>query len=137
VSYFRRELPVTVLLAFPGVLIAGLAVAVGVHFLLGWSWIGAGLFGVLIATDPVSVLAAFKELKVQPRLSLLVESESLLNDRAAALGFGILVTLTAVNTGNPLSLAGSLIWSVAGGIAAVLLVAGPVLMLAGRSAPFR
>ena len=33
-SYFRRELPVTVLLAFPGVLIAGLAVAVGVHFLL-------------------------------------------------------------------------------------------------------
>ncbi len=30
---------------------------------LGWSWIGAGLFGVLIAaTDPVSVIAAFKQL---------------------------------------------------------------------------
>jgi monovalent cation:H+ antiporter, CPA1 family len=133
-SYFRRELPVTVLLAFPGVLIAGLAVAVGAHFLLGWSWIGAGLFGVLIAaTDPVSVLAAFKELKVQPRLSLLVESESLLNDGAAAVGFGILVSVTAGDTGNPLSLVGSLIWTIAGGIAAGLLVAGPVLMLAGRT----
>jgi monovalent cation:H+ antiporter, CPA1 family len=72
-------------------------------------------------------------LKVQPRLSLLVESESLLNDGAAAVGFGILVSVTAGDTGNPLSLVGSLIWTIAGGIAAGLLVAGPVLILAGRT----
>ncbi|WP_292277357.1 cation:proton antiporter [Mesorhizobium sp.] len=59
-------------------------------------WIGASLFGVLIAaTDPVSVLAAFKEMKVQPRLGLLVESESLLNDGAAAVGFAILIAVAA------------------------------------------
>ena len=47
-NYFCRELPVTVLLAFPGVLVAAAVVAAGAHFLLGWSWIGAALFGVLM-----------------------------------------------------------------------------------------
>ena len=62
---FRRDLPVTVLLAFLGVGLAAGVVALGTHALLGWTWLGAGLFGVLIAaTDPVSVIASFKELKV-------------------------------------------------------------------------
>jgi monovalent cation:H+ antiporter, CPA1 family len=39
-------------------------VAAGMHFLIGWSWIGAVLFGVLIAaTDPVSSLNAEKSLQ--------------------------------------------------------------------------
>jgi monovalent cation:H+ antiporter, CPA1 family len=131
---FRRELPVTVLLAFPGVLVAAAAVAAGAHFLLGWSWIGAAMFGVLIAaTDPVSVIAAFPEMKVQPRLSLLVEAESLLNDGAAAVGFGILVAVAAGSAGTPLSIAGSFVWTVAGGILAGVLVAGALLMIAGRT----
>lgn len=107
--HFRLNLPVTVLLAFPGVAIAAAVVAAGMHFLLGWTWIGAGLFGVLIAaTDPVSVIAAFKEMKVQPRLALLVESESLLNDGAAAVGFGILAAIAAGAEATPLSIAASL-----------------------------
>jgi CPA1 family monovalent cation:H+ antiporter len=66
---FRKNLPVTALLAFPGVAIATGVVAAGTHWLLGWSWVGAGLFGVLVAaTDPVAVIAAFKEMTVQPRL---------------------------------------------------------------------
>ena len=74
---FRRELPLTLLLAFFGVAVAAGVVAVGVHLVLGWSWIGAGLFGVLIAaTDPVSVIAAFKEMKVERRLSLLVDPKA-------------------------------------------------------------
>jgi monovalent cation:H+ antiporter, CPA1 family len=81
----------------------------------------------------VSVLAAFNELKVRPRLSLLVESESLLNDGAAAVGFGILVTVAAGSAGSLLSLAGSLIWTIASGIAAGVIVASPVLMLAART----
>lgn len=116
--HFRLDLPVTVLLAFPGVAIAAAVVAAGMHLLLGWTWIGSGLFGVLIAaTDPVSVIAAFKEMKVQPRLALLVESESLLNDGAAAVGFGILAGIAAGAEATPLSVAGSLLWTIAGGIA--------------------
>ncbi|MER8491553.1 cation:proton antiporter [Mesorhizobium australicum] len=132
--HFRLNLPVTVLLAFPGVAIAAAVVAAGMHFLLGWTWIGAGLFGVLIAaTDPVSVIAAFKETKIQPRLALLVESESLLNDGAAAVGFGILAAMAAGAEATPLSIAASLFWTVAGGIASGAVVAAVLLLIAGRT----
>ncbi|MBA17579.1 MAG: sodium:proton exchanger, partial [Sphingomonas sp.] len=76
---FRRELPLLFALVTLGVVLAAGVVAVGMHWFAGWSWIGAALFGVLIAaTDPVSVIAAFKAMHVEKRLHLLVESESLL-----------------------------------------------------------
>src|SRR6185503_15453322 len=54
---FRRELPLTLALASLGVAIATVVVAAGMHWIIGWSWMGALLFGVLIAaTDPVSVI---------------------------------------------------------------------------------
>src|SRR5207302_9020474 len=60
---FRNELPLTLTLAFLGVAIAASLVACGMHWIIGWSWIGAGLFGALIAaTDPVSVIASFRQL---------------------------------------------------------------------------
>lgn len=131
---FRRDLPVSLLLAFPGVAVAAGAVAAGAHYLLGWSWIGAGLFGVLIAaTDPVSVVATFRELKIRSRLSLLVESESLLNDGAAAVGFAILLSLASGAAATPSSLALAFLWTVVGGIAAGALVAGALLLLAWRT----
>jgi CPA1 family monovalent cation:H+ antiporter len=131
---FRKELPATLLLAFPGVVIAAGTVALGVHLLLDWSWIGASLFGALIAaTDPVSVIAAFKEMKVEPRLSLVVESESLLNDGAAAVGFGVLTTIAAGGSNSVVSIAGSLIWTIAGGVAVGGAVAGLLLLFAGRT----
>ncbi|MES2137351.1 MAG: cation:proton antiporter, partial [Pseudomonadota bacterium] len=87
---FRGELPLTLVLAFAGVAIAAAVVAGGMHWLVGWSWIGAALFGVLIAaTDPVSVIAAFREMRCEPRVSMVVESESLLNDGVAAVGFAV------------------------------------------------
>src|SRR6476620_9977376 len=58
---FRAELPLTLTLAFVGVGIATAVVAGGMHWVIGWSWIGAALFGALIAaTDPVSVVASFR-----------------------------------------------------------------------------
>src|SRR3954451_8409040 len=111
---FRDELPLTLTLAFLGVGIAAAVVAAGMHFTIGWSWIGAGLFGVLIAaTDPVSVIAAFREMKVTRRLSMVVESESLLNDGAAAVGFTLLATIAAGQPTTPVEIFGSLLWTVA------------------------
>ncbi len=131
---FRAALPVTLTLAFAGVAIAALAVAWGLHMLLGWRWIAAGLFGVLIAaTDPVSVIAAFKEMRVEPRLGTLVASESLLNDGAAAVGFSVLLAIQGGASGGVLAVAGSLLWTVAGGVAAGALVGGAALLLAGRT----
>jgi CPA1 family monovalent cation:H+ antiporter len=93
---FRGELPLTLTLAFVGVAIAAAVVAAGMHYAAGWSWIGAALFGVLIAaTDPVSVIAAFREMRCEPRVSMVVESESLLNDGFAAVGFAVLSAIAA------------------------------------------
>jgi len=50
-----------------------------------WDWLSALVFGVLIAaTDPVSVVAIFREARAHGRLLLLVEAESLFNDGTAA-----------------------------------------------------
>ena len=131
---FREALPVTLTLAFAGVAIATAAVAVVLHLLIDWSWIAAGLFAVLIAaTDPVAVIAAFRELHVVPRLGMLVESESLLNDGAAAVGFGVLLAVQGGSASGAVAIAGTLLWTVLGGVVAGALVAGGVLLLAHRT----
>ena len=131
---FRRELPLLLLLATVGVIIAAGAVAAGMHYLVGWSWLGAALFGVLIAaTDPVSVIALFREVPVAPRLKLLVEAESLLNDGTAAVAFVILAAIAAGASTGALPVAGQLIVTVAGGLGCGLVIAGPLLIVAGRT----
>lgn len=131
---FRRELPLTAVLAFTGVAIAAAVVAAGTHWLLGWSWLGAGLFGVLIAaTDPVSVIAAFREMRAEPRLALIVESESLLNDGAAAVGFAVLAAVAGGMTASVGSVAAYLVLTVFGGIACGAVVGGVLLLIAGRT----
>jgi len=131
---FWRDLPATAVLAFPGVLLAAAVVAVGMHFAIGWEWMGAALFGVLIAaTDPVAVISTFKEIGVDRRLSGMVESESLLNDGAAAVGFGLLAALASGGAPSPLAISTLLLWSVGGGVMAGVVVAGASLLLAIRT----
>ena len=131
---FRKDLPVVLVLAFVGVAIGALIVAAGMHWLIGWSWISALLFGVLIAaTDPVSVIATFKETKVADRLSLLVEAESLLNDGAAAVGFAVLLVVARSGHADVVSLSTLLLWKAIGGLVIGGGVAGALLLLAGRA----
>ncbi len=57
---------------------------------------GALLFGALIsATDPVAVIALFKELGVPKRLTMLVEGESMLNDATAIVLFDLVLAAIA------------------------------------------
>ncbi len=65
--------------------------------------------------------------------SLLVESESLLNDGAAAVGFGVLTVVAAGGSTSALTIAGSLAWTIAGGVVVGGLVAGLLLLVAGRT----
>jgi len=86
---FRKSVPL-LLLANAGVLLASLTTGYVVHWLIGLPVLVALLFGSIIsATDPISVLAIFKDLKVSKRLSLIIEGESLLNDGTAVVLFGI------------------------------------------------
>ena len=92
------------------------------------------MFGALIAaTDPVSVIAALNEIKVEPRLSLLVKSESLLNDGTAAVAFAILVSVAHGAQFDPSAVAASFLWMVFGGIVVGATVSGVMLLLAGRT----
>ena len=130
----KREMPLLLALVTIGVVAAAGVVAVGMHWWMEWSWIGAALFGVLIAaTDPVAVIAAFKQLHVQPRLHLLVEAESLLNDGVAAVGFAILVGVAAGEAATPGGIGLDLLRTVVGGIACGGIVAFALILIAGRT----
>jgi CPA1 family monovalent cation:H+ antiporter len=131
---FRGELPLTLTLAFVGVAVAAAVVAGGMHWAVGWSWTGAALFGVLIAaTDPVSVIAAFRELGCVPRLSMVVESESLLNDGVAAVGFAIVSGIAAGAAPGWSSVVPSFLWTLGGGLLIGAAISGAVLLIVGRT----
>jgi CPA1 family monovalent cation:H+ antiporter len=99
---FKRDLPVVGLLATFGVLLAAAVTATGMHYFLEWQWQSSILFGVLIsATDPVSVIATFKEAGLQGRLRLLIEAESLLNDGTAAVAFVAVLGVIAGDQQTP------------------------------------
>ena len=97
-SLIREFLPLFLLVTF-GVLMASVATGDLVHWATGLPVLMALLFGSIIsATDPISVLAIFKDLKTSARLSLLIEGESLLNDGTAVVLFQIL--LAGIVAGN-------------------------------------
>lgn len=131
---FRAELPLTLTLAFLGVGIAAAVVAVGMHGLVGWSWIGAALFGVLIAaTDPVSVIAAFREIGCQPRVAMVVESESLLNDGVAAVGFAVLSAIAAGASPGAGNVIPAFVWTLGGGLIVGFAISAAILLIVGRT----
>lgn len=129
----RREAPLVLTLAFVGTLLSAVVVAAGMHALAGWGWPAAALFGALIgATDPVSVIALMKEQKAQARLRFLLESESLVNDGAAAVLFAVCLAAMASNRIDPGVIGITLVMTL-GGVLCGLAVAGGLLLIAGRS----
>ena len=93
-SHLRDNLAAVVALATLGVfLTTGLAGLV-VHYALGISLAAAIVFGAVVApTDPVAVIAVFRQLRVPSRLTNLIEAESLLNDGTGVVVFGIALAL--------------------------------------------
>ena len=131
---FKKDFPVVALLATVGVLLAATVTAIGVHYALDWDWGSAIIFGVLIAaTDPVSVIATFKEARVHGRVRLLIESESLLNDGTAAVAFVAVVGVMAGNHPGVVSIAGSLLLTIAGGALVGAIIAFGFMFMAGRT----
>jgi len=131
---FRQELPVITLLATVGVLLSAAVTALGMHYGLSWDWGSAIVFGLLIAaTDPVSVIAAFKEARLTGRLRMLIEGESLLNDGTAAVAYVAVLGVLAGGHASVLSIGGALVVTIVGGVLIGGVIAYVFMLLAGRT----
>ena len=130
----KANLVPVLVLATVGVVVAAAVIAPAMALLGGWSWPVAILFGTFIAaTDPVAVIAMFKELKVEGRLRLLVESESLFNDGVAAVLFSVALMYATGTSLTPEIVGMTLFREVGGGLASGAVVAAAVLFLAGKT----
>lgn len=121
------------LLAVASLIVSAFAAAAGLYY--GFQWIGLPipfsvtlLFGALIsATDPVAVLALFKEYGAPRRLSLIFEGESLFNDGTSLALFLIILDIVIRGYHGPASIIdGTLIFAimVAGGILLGIAIGG-------------
>lgn len=130
----RSDLPIILTLATVGVAISAVATAVGMHYLANWAWTTAAVFGVLIAaTDPVSVIAAFKDAKVHGRIRLLVEAESLFNDGTAAVAFTIALAFISGQNIGTLGVIKTFSLMILGSLVCGALMAGLALLLSGAT----
>ncbi len=93
----RHNLLPVLTLAIPGLVLSTAVIGLIVHTVTGIDLPSALLLGaILSATDPVAVIALFKQLGTPKRLAILVEGESLFNDATALVLAKILLGVVAV-----------------------------------------
>jgi len=133
----RRDMLLVLVLSTFGTAMAAMVVAIGLVLLLHWPTASAVMLGVLIAaTDPVAVIAMFKDNNVTGRVRLLVESESLFNDGVAAVLFVVALSWTHagdLSSHTPIQAIASLAEISLGGIAVGLVCGGLAIAVAGRT----
>lgn len=92
VHALRRDVWPLSFLSVGALMVSCLFIGGCLHGFLDLPWRAALLFGALIsATDPVAVVALFRELGARERLTVLVEGESLFNDGTAIVLFRVLL----------------------------------------------
>ena len=90
----RRAAATIVTLALPGTLFSAFAIAGALSAVRALDFPVALLFGAIVsATDPVAVVAVFRNVKAPARLKAIVEAESLANDGVAVILYGIALAL--------------------------------------------
>lgn len=96
VPVLMRNLLPSLTLAGPGLLVSTAIIGTLIHLLTPLPLESALIFGCLIsATDPVAVIALFKELGAPKRLNILMEGESVFNDATAIVTFQIILAVIA------------------------------------------
>jgi CPA1 family monovalent cation:H+ antiporter len=113
----RHSLVPIVTLAVPGVLITTLIIGGITALGTGMPLAVAMVFGALLAaTDPVSVVAFFRQLGAPRRLGIIVEGESLFNDGTAVVIFRIALAIAVAGQFNLATSLTNFMWRAAGGL---------------------
>ncbi len=123
------------MLAVPGVFVSLLATAAIAGFALRLPFAVALLLGaVLSITDTVSVLSAFRGVRVPPRLAAIMEGESLFNDGTALVLVAVATTMAVSGRADAVSAGRALAVATFGGLA-VGVAFGAVGAVVLRKAP--
>ena len=85
-----------------------------------------------VATDPIAVVATFRTLQVPPRLAVLVEGESLLNDGTGVVVFNLVVAAAMGQVSSIPSAVWQFVLVSAGGALVGLILAGVVVQVLRR-----
>jgi CPA1 family monovalent cation:H+ antiporter len=113
------------LLALPGVVLTAGLVGAAMHWAAGLSWTDGLLLGTIVAaTDPVAVLAIFREVGAPRGLEVIVTGESLFNDGTALVFYSTMLAIALGQTTSPaatveqffISVVGALVLGVAVGV---------------------
>lgn len=112
----KNWVPITILASL-GVVLSTVVVALITHYFAHVALKIAFLFGAMIsATDPISVLAIFRKMGLDKRLTLVLEGESLFNDGTAVVLFKLILTIVLSNAAfSVTATAGSFLVVVLGG----------------------
>jgi len=117
-------------------LVAATTVAVAVAMKVavpGFGWPEAFVLGAILApTDPVAAVSIMNRLRVDPRLSAIVEGESLVNDGTGLVLYRLAVGATVSGTFSVLDGAWQLVGTGVGGVAIGLAVGWVVNRVRGR-----
>ena len=134
VRHLMKDINSIMMLAVIGLLISTFAIGFSVWAVSGVGFVACLLLGAIVsATDPVAVVAIFKDLGAPKRLTILVEGESLFNDATAIVLFtilaGVLIAGAEASAGSALV---DFIKVFFGGIAVGLVAARTVAWIIGK-----
>src|SRR6476619_5568019 len=119
----KRNIRSISLLAIPLVAVTMVGVAVAAHYVVGLSWAPAFVLGAVVSpTDPIAATSLAHRLGVPRRAIAIVEGESLVNDGTALVLFKFTAAAVVAGSFSLAHAAGDFVWTVAGGIAAGLLI---------------
>jgi len=134
VRHLMKDIGPILMLAVVGLLISTFAIGFAINAITEVGFVACLLLGAIVsATDPVAVVAIFKDLGAPKRLTILVEGESLFNDATAIVLFTILASVMIAGTEATASAAAvDFIRVFFGGIAVGLIAARAVAWLIGH-----
>ncbi len=120
-------------LAVPGVMLTALLIAGALAVAQVPLRIGLLTGAILAATDPIAVVAVFRQLRVPALLSTIVECESLFNDAVAVALYRAVLVIVLTESANTLDVARVSLIAAAGAVGGIAIGIAVALLIAAAA----